>query len=559
MLKTILSLFAISFVFLYFIYSPALNLDFVHHDQYRFFQEYHGRAPDIDTFKNDCHNDREYGWIRTLGRFVSAEIECSINKYTRTSSDLGLIRYIAIGLSALSATLIAILLIQIRKGKIFALLTGLTFFTLPGIVNFIHMNNLPNLLVIFLALLSALMILGIDRSTSSGRWFPHLWQWFLYIFALMVFLVAIFSYPTLAMILFLPLLLHILFDNRDGISRVKMIQYIRLFGVHLMVFGLSAVIYWVTVKYFIQAGLKIPANYQVGFTDDLMGKSAWFYYGVMRKTANLQNIYYFINDLSTLVSGIIGLSLFVAPLINIFKYKKNWKDEGTVLVVQLIAIVVIGGIISAPILLMSSTFLMSRVILPVGMVVLAVFLFAIWRLSQVLPMVKTEAALLVAALYFTIAAFSAGRISAQSALNDFMELHHIATTVASKIDEGIDRIHVIMPIKDNIPARLAYNGFPFIGDEFNNNSLSHLHFVPEIVRTAVLQLLPDEKSFVVTGCPNSKVLECLAGKKYKNEIFVTFSFVGEEFIKTNGTVVVDMNPLLRAGARELNYNGVPVY
>ena len=528
-------------VFFYFIYSPALNIPFAHHDQYRFFREDYHRPAEL---RKERTNDNQYSGIRQIGRPITAEIEYRTFKNVAVIKDLTFFRYITVFVIVISATLIAVWLYYLGLPKYAAFLVSGSLFTLPGIQNFVCMANIPNVLAIFLAVVSSLMLYRLRflsvRSLSRRNLVDAV---AILSVSFLTLMAALFSYPTVASLFLLPPLTLILFRKLDEWAEIR-----KVVVMHLGVLGVASIVYFIMVKCLLSpaTGRKGAGAYQVELTYDVVGKIRWFIKPVSVWALNLWNIY-LKNEVVLLVLLVICLGVLAKTVafLNSDFFSKNRRKAVSTALQGVTAVIALVLAVNMPLILMSSRLLLFRIILPYTAVIVTILFFALRELVEAVGRKWAKSATtIVFSIVFVGSALYANFNVSNNALNSYTETLFISSQLAKYVDDGIKRIHVVVPVLNGKRYRLGYNGRPQITGEFNAGPLTHPSWVLEIVRAALLQVM-DASRFVVVGCAKGQSLqECLKNASAQT-IVVTYSETNEPIEMTPKTVVVNMNDLMQ--------------
>jgi len=520
--RTALAFLVFGGIFFYFIYSPALNVPFAHHDQYRFFREDFHRPTDLRERRT---NDIQYEGLVGKGRPIAAEIEYNTFRNVTVIKDLSLFRCMTVILIAVSCTVLALWLRYLGFSGPVAFLGAGSIFTLPGIQNFVCMANIPNVLTIFLAVVASLLLYRLRVVLSF-----------------VVLLAAMFTYPTLSYVFLLPPLALVLFRKLDEWPETR-----RVVLMHFVVLALASTVFFIVTRYILSlAGAKVSEAYQVELTRDLLGKITWFTEAVSIWALNLWNIY---ARHGVAYATLIVLALGIAARgIGLWKREYFQQDRRKMMVYALQAVVLASALVlatNAPSVLMSSRLLLFRIILPYSAALVLAVLFSLKAIAETLPGRWTKGAVTAAfgAVFLGSAAYANFNIN-NNALNSYAETLFISSQLARHVDAGVKRIHVILPVSEGEMYKTGYNGLPQITDEFNMNSLNLPNFMVGIVRGALLQVM-DRHEFVVIRCREDEDLEdCL--KNVSDEcIVVTYSETNKPIEVTPNTVVVNMNDLMR--------------
>jgi len=527
-------------IFFYFIYCPALNIPFAHHDQYRFFREDFHRPAD---FRKHHGYDSEYGFIRGIGRHIAAEIEFNTFRNVAVIKDLTLFRYITLAIIVISTTTIAVWLYYLGLPKYIAFLVSASIFTLPGIQNFVCMANIPNVLAILLGVTSSLILYQLRFLSITMFLRKEVINNFLILAqSFFLLLAALFCYPALAYLFLLPPLTLILFRKLEKWTDVR-----RVIALHFGVLGSASIVYLIAVKYLLSPTLaKVPGSYQFGLTHDIIGKTRWFIESVSVWALNLWNIY-LRNEVALTVFLVICLGVIAKAftfLRSEYFHRDRRKAVGNALQ-SVVAVIALVLAVNIPLLIMSGGLLLFRIILAYTAAIMVILFFSLKGLIEALARKWAKSMItIVFCIVFTGSAVYANFNVSNNALNSYSETSFISSQLAKYVNDDIKRIHVILPVSQGERYKNGYTGLPQITDEFNMVSLCHLHRIAEKVRAALLQVMDREK-FVVIGCyKGQNIDEYLKTASYES-IVVTFSETDEPVQLTPKTVVVNMNDLMR--------------
>jgi hypothetical protein len=538
--RTGLAFLVLGGISFYFIYSPALNIPFAYHDHFRFFREDFHRPTDL---RGERANDSSYKGLRQIGRPIAAEIEYRMFKNVGIIKDLTFFRYITVFMIVISATLIAVWLYYLGLPKYTAFIVSGSLFTLPGIQNVVCTAGNPLALAIFLAVVSSLSLYRLRflsvRSLSRRNLVDAV---VILCVSFLTLMAALFAYPTLASLFLLPPLTLILFRKLDEWAEIR-----KVVVMHLGVLGFASILYFIIVKYLSPTLTKMPASYQVGFTDDLIGKMTWFTKSASIWALNLWNIY-LKEELALLVLLVICLGV-LAKVLAFLRSECFSRNRGkAVLNVSqaFVAVVALVLAVNLPIILMSGGLLLFRIILPYTAVITVILFFALKGLVEASTGKWAKGALVIVfGIVFVGSAVYANFNVSNNALNLYSETLFVSSHLAKYVDDGINRIHVVAPLVNGKRYSLGYNGRPQITDEFNVGSLTNSGLVSENVRGALLQVM-DRSTFVVVGCEEKgqNLQEYLKNASRKT-IVVTYSETDEPIEMTPNTVVINMNDLMQ--------------
>lgn len=538
-LRTAVTFLVFSGISFYFIYSPALNIPFAHHDQFRFFTEdFHKPISLREKRANDSANKA----LRQIGRPIAAELEYRTFKNVYVIKDLTLFRFIAVSMISLSATVISVWLCYLGLPKVAAFAVSGSLFTLPGIQVFVCMAANPLILAILLALFSSLLLYRFRLLSAGGSLREKLRPALLTLcMSFLTLTAALFSYPTLAYFFLLVPLTLILFRKLEDWSETR-----KVVVMHLGMLGSASILYFIIVKYFSPSLVKMPATYEIGLTNDIFGKMKWFTEGVSVLALNLWNIY-----LKDEVALAVLLLICLGVLANFLGFLNSdyfHKDKGKATTNVLHAVAGVTGLVLAanvPLIIMPGRLLLFRIILVYSAVIAVMLFFSLKGLAEGLA--RKRARGLTTAVFCTVfagSAVSANFNTSNNALNSYTEILFLSSQLARHINDEVKRIHVILPISEGNRYTNGYLGLPQLTDEFNMASLSHLHCLPEKVRAALLQVMDREK-FVVIGCGKDGDIEEYLRKALGERIIVTYTEAGEPVQMTPNTVVINMNDLMQ--------------
>lgn len=451
-------LFIFSLVWMYFVYSPTVNIPFANHDQYRYF------VPKTSS----PTSEPQFIWLFLItGRPLSALIEQLIFRFTHTLNDLTIIRLIAIILTGFLVTLFSNWLSSNQKfSKIEAFCISIAVFTLPGIQNFIIMTNVSNLTAITLAFLSYLSIIKIDEFSIKG-----------YLPSAALLLGSLFIYPALTFFFFVPLLIRLLLSDKESISKEIKLTFRAIAFVII-----NCIIYYALVKCVLHTIYNFYHNInavQPDYNFNLLNIPIFFaIMNLLKRVYPMASSFWiFHTSLPLLILGglipFIFLSIKIKEITKIIKNKNRWIIP-LLLMFQIIIFFAAG---SFTFLIKPYFPILYRTLFVLSAMLLVLMLISIFYLSdRGFPSLTKYFRIITCFLLLIIPSILANRNVAHTALNANMEINHIITTIRKSNLKNPEKIHFRIPQR----VEYGYNGQRCIGDEFNfcsaNSALSKASF-----------------------------------------------------------------------------------
>jgi hypothetical protein len=517
-------------VYFYYVFAPAAVVPFAHHDQYRYFRE-DGHLP---GFKGVRQNDSQYGWLRVIGRPVAAELEYQVFRRVRTLEDLMRVRLLTLGLVALAAAWWACWLRTLGLSTLTASALGAATFTLPGVSFTVFMTSLNHPVAFLLALASAgLSHVALSPGLVRSR--------FLLLRTLMVgmaagfFVLALLSYPASAFVILLPSFAALTLGGPAEWRRAKTLAV----GT-LAVVGTGCVIYFLVVRLHFGANFSenSPAAYRVAVSPHLADNLHLFATQTLVAALNLWNIFPN-HTLMLAVLCVIG-SGGIVHLLRLVRSRPGLSQCRRHLLV-LAAIPAFLVISDLPMIASSAASMMLyRAHFACAALVLTLLFAAVRGWVSLLPERMRARALLGAAAGLMIAGGAYANYTFHlNCLNSNKELEFIRSRIASRLDTPLRRIHIIGPRSGPIGC----NGCRKSGaDEFNHYSTCFEPDVPHIVRAALLCLMPPSNFLTQPVAHTPDGLRQIQ----PNAVAVTYSNPGDPVLPSSGTIIIDMNELVRS-------------
>ncbi|MEE3718395.1 hypothetical protein V2H45_16765 [Tumidithrix elongata RA019] len=536
--------FLLGAVFLYFTFAATTIVPYAHHDQIRYFREDFGN-PEL---KNNCYRDVQYQHLYSIGRPITAELECMTFRNVHTLSDLNLLRIGVILLLAIALALLSLWLISLGISRPVALFLSAAVFTLPGAQNTVFMTNFANAVAPLLAIASSLVMSTsvVDSAPRRGLANP-----IKLLLSLLLILTSFFTYPFLSFFYLVPSIGNLLF-NRQQPWRELRAAFIR----DVIFLGVAALIYFVIVRLWIVPFHQVPYStaYRVEISIDeyiFQMKLNRLFDQIVFTSFNFWNIYT-IRNLSLAIVGSI-IAVLLATIVSPQKFTSTIAHQ----IVQrrfvgerAFALCTALLLPNFPWLLSNATAMRYRLLFPTTAIALLIFA---WSLSYWLTLISKKLAIDENSLLsITMAGLMIGGgllanyNTVQNVWNSNVEVMFIRGALVSHLDRPIHRIHVIKPPNN----WLGYNGLPTIGDEFNRKSLDFSYHTAELVRVALLGIANAPTNLAIVPCESNQK-QCATDTTMQGRIVVTHSILGEPIYDSKNMVIINMGELVLVGGNRL--------
>lgn len=559
----ILCYYFFGFLFIYFVFSNAVTIPFVHHDQTRYFQEDYGDF----GYKKSEGFDYENVILKQEGRFGAAKIEALIASNVNQVSDVSLVRFIVIIFMAVNLTLLVFWLVSLGLGSKYLcfFLSGLVFI-LPGIQNGVFIGNLPGALAILFSIISYLLLPSISISTFSSHWAVSSKLFFIVriFLSLLMFTTALFMYQAWAYYFLVLTLTIVLFSDVKMWPKVKWI----LFRDFIFIVVSSAVYYILTklllhITFSKEVIASTPDSYRFAINSNIFEKPLMFLKDVIPIIFNLWNIYtnkkvsFFI--IAFLFSGVIAVLVKL-----FFRYKKigsqpkifqYYIEKGITVIIIMFTINIVWLLSNTPLQLL-------RIFFPAT----AIGVFLVWAalkawihilLPDNLVVLRQKVVLGVTGFLFLTASVYVNYNMSMNVWNSNIEMMYMRSEIARHLDSPISRIHVVRPIDNGI----GYNKLRSVDDAFNRKETDFWRNITEMVRIALIEIL-DKRGLSVYGSwsqSQKELIERFPTTNKTSTILVTQSAYGEPIYDSPNKVVVDLNTLIRASGlnkHRINYKNI---
>lgn len=484
--------FLLIFFSLYFIYSPAIQIPFAHHDQYRYFVQ----------DKSHAKHDSQYEWLKyVIGRPGAAIIEQVVFKNTFVLKDLKFFRLcciICISLLVLASTY----WLQTRS---FSLLESFfisgAIFTLPAIQNFLIMTNLANLFTIGLTFTSYFFF--IRRSKVSWQIF-HLPKYFIWgsniLLSSSCLLAALLTYPFLAYAFLLPFFADLLFQKQWNWEKLRNITLKPIIFIFI-----NSLVYFFIVKMALQPKAPVCENqsYNFSLSFSFFERFIFLLKEIYPMASHFWDIY-----LIKLIPYLVGFAIIISCVLKYFELKKD--SVLSVRVLYFVSFIVFIFLSIFIYIIKKPDFLLHRLFFVFSSMLFISLVYLCKNLCSSLPKIRL---ILLGAGFCMGSCFANWNVS-QTALTANMEVNYITSQIVNSPIKEIKRIHYVVPSYDT-----GFTGHKTITDEFN------------VPTTCWFQDLSH-----VTGC----ILKYLNDPRHVN---VTATRTGEPFEIGENTVVIYMESL----------------
>lgn len=531
--------FILSALALYFVFSPAINIPFYHHDIYKFV---------TGGFHQACSHEPGFEFIMTLGRPVTAYIECLNNKVGNTLESVAYLRVLYLLLIAATISWFAVSLNKLRLSYWVALLVSSSIFFLPAMQTVMIMIASNIIITILLSFAANYFI-----SESDADFRSHKVKAIAYLYiGLFLMLLAFFAYPSMTAFFLMPAFIGVLFKplSEWRVTRKVVARDVFVYVVCCIMFFVLAKVLKVYVKMYYPEVI-VPASYEFTLSFNL-GEKFTYLYHLLPVFWNL--------DSGLPQAVIVYLIITTGSIVALKEFLGNKKNSTSYLLQAIFAIFVLA--ISG-----SLTYLLapmhgwpfSRVIFIFQAMSLLVVVWSLIQISKLFSYRKDQWIIATVALLFCAGAYYANNRVAASALNDYTELNYMATSIAARIQQEstpLKRIHVIAPTVAN------FNGLVNHEDIFNLNSSLSAGNITYMVEAALLRFAK-RHSFDVSNCIFSENNEakhfddekkCIEATDART-IAVTYSRSGDAIYQTDGMMVINMNvlaPFAEINKKELN-------
>ena len=201
-------------------YTLSLQIDFAHHDQYRYFNN--------NTELKICELDTQFkGLFFDLGRPFGALVECLIFKNVRTIEDLTRWRVVCCLVLAVTLVVLSKICLKLREEnpnlQYQVIIPWLILIpVLPGIQYLVQMTNLANLLSMLAACLSFYLFnFSFTKNPQSKTTNPKSYKFVNYALPIPLLLISLFTYPAISTIyIALTSLRVLLICENNGFMRI---------------------------------------------------------------------------------------------------------------------------------------------------------------------------------------------------------------------------------------------------------------------------------------------------------------------------------------------------
>jgi len=427
-LRRFILFFAGIFVCLYFAFSPAVSVPYVHHDSLRYFHKFFNAEANASI-------DPQREWISALGRPLASKVETFIYKKINHLSDVSHLRLMTIAIFALSASLLGEIVMSWGFETIPAFCLSLAIFTLPGIQECVFVPFLSIALSVLLSL-SAYMI------WKSGL------MWAIRFMLTFVFLeAAFFTYASSVSFFLIPCAFLVIFqENNWSVSQKAWLKDVCLWI-------LTAVIYYFLLKILFYTKLQVT-NHEINFSSGLLlANVKTFFPQCVLQTFNLWNIY---NPKHWGASLAIFTGVIWAG--NCF-YRKSFSEVHRTLA------------IFALFLIFNTVWFMFGLYLPrtfmgsQALTVILIYWAGQWLLRR-WHIYNRLAAFLLCIIFMLIGLISSHITMNNNVLNSNAELMFIRSRLAQYSNSSTQQIHII---RAQTAGTKGYNGLTSRYDNFNTS------------------------------------------------------------------------------------------
>lgn len=518
----------ISFFLLYLIYSPTLQISFLHHDIYHF---------SVGGAAKSCMQD-DYGLknMLLLNRPIAAGMDCFVFKYANSIYGVTLVRWACLLMLSLAAVILAKSLYYAADSiePWVGLLLSISILSLPGMQTTMLMAA-SFISFSVLCAVSATMVahLAYAKYDSNARRKVTVKSAVLLTLALALLLLAFFAYPAVTGVYLLPCFFSLLLRPQSKWLEVRrnIIRDVCLYSICLLIYFLVGKIVQAVfisgdfaTSYLFKPNLELLQRIKPLF---VVYPSLW--------SIHLDNYLQML-----LVYGFTVLSLFYLAKKSASQPLKMVGRYGQPLV-MLLGLLMFGAV---PYLLQPYNMVFTRILFGFQSMTLLLFFWLLLNLFQCQSKRIAVNASALSLIFLVIGGLVANNTVAQSALNDFAELNYLTAlmdqTLASN-SKSIKRLHFV---GQAYLSPLNFNGKKQRDDIFNINSAVYRQDSYFMVVEALNQLHMNLPTF---NCAldeyQLKVLsesDCIK-QAPKDHIVVTYSRLGEQVKATPGTFYLDMS------------------
>ena len=407
-------------------------------------------------------------------------IETFIYRRIHHLPDLSWLRLAAIATIALSACLLAQIVLSYAKETAAVVCLCIGIFTLLGIQDFVFVPFMFNVLALFCSLLAYFV------------WSSRVWSWVRLPLALVLLEAAFFMYPSTPLLFLVPTVLALIFQRNWEASR-------KIWLKDLFFWGLAAGLYYLTVRVFFYHSLNM-SGYEIAFTQQRVCQNIIsFIFQGAPQVFNLWNIY---------ASAHFGVCVIVLLVIIIAIDFLVTREMGWGRLGALISLFVVFNMVW----FLFEGYMPRQFIGAQSLAVVLVYWCGEWLLRRW----KTPQ---IASVIWPAVLMSLGLVSAfmtllYNCLNYNAEIMFIRQRLAQQMTASTQEIHLV-----RLQGHRGYNGLPTIYDNLNGTSLAEAK-TSDLIRAAVEDI----------SCPLKRVI-------------VTVSSYGEPYHRDKNTIVIDMNDL----------------
>jgi hypothetical protein len=516
--KELFLYFILGFIVLYFVYSAALTLPFYHHDVYKY---------STGGIHKACTSNQGHEYIISLGRPISAYLDCLNNDMGYTFAGM---RYLRIFCALLSAFLLSVFALYLRHSGF----TRQNAFLLSGAIFFLPMTATVMIMACSTLTVALLLAFAAHYFIARTEFSVHSRSVFYLLTGILFLLASFFTYPAMTAFFLMPALIKVLFEPLSAWKHTR-----KIVCRDVLIYFVISVCGFVLAKWLQQhmALLGIPPTYRFILNPHIFA----------RVIPLLLWLPVFWNlDAGLLQTLFIFAFIFIACVCAFKPFYQN-KLNSAYLMQAIIAVLILSGSGASVFLLSPSN---EVALTRVGFVFQAMeIVILVWCFAQIQTLffnTKTQAALLFSAFLFLTGAYCANYYVTLSALNDYTELNFITNRIAMELysHKNFKRIHIIAPDVIN------YNGMRPHDDIFNFNSTFTDSDIANMVNTALLQIA-QRHSFGVVNCVFSATESALLFKQEEQcinsalprDIAVTYSLPRAPVYQSPDMLVIDMSTL----------------
>lgn len=509
----LLTYFLVSAAFLYFVFSPAINILYYAGDSFRYA---------FGGFDKRCGTDDGFYFMMTLGRPLQAYLDCVSYKFAYTMERMAILRMVSVGLLALAVALFSDWLYQLKFSFWAALFIAGGIIIMPRLYGDSVITAATSLPVSIVFTLMAYRFVNTAHAYNEKLQSQHAIKYYLAAGAFI--LMALVSYPATTFFFGTLVLTKVLFRNmvKWESTRREVIIEILLFGVVCVIYFIGA---FINMRYNAQA--PIPTQYHIDHPNfsvaELLGR--------LMMLGNMFTIIWQVLPVGSyelqgwIMSGILAAGFISAIILLVIKRSKTQNSEEIWQAVGLACVLVM--LCSSFFLIIPTRDVGARLLfgpISAGLVIM------VWCLSRVLDLVipTFSAAVLtvVLGLFMMTDAYYANVYSLTTALSIEKRANYLKAIVAEYLGKGQDlkRIHLVLRQPD-----YAYNRF-FQANAVLVDLLGHGNYTLEWCSLA-RGIEGAEKDH------QPEMKKCLAALP-RNGIGVTYSYKDEPYTKTKGTLVI---------------------